>query len=69
MYSLRANKELTTSWIKYSATISGIDINATNATKFRQGTKYVRLVMIRNSNSNNTGTVTTSFTNISIKKV
>ena len=69
MYSLRAYKELTTSWTKYSATISGIDINATNATKFRQGTKYVRLVMIRNSNSNNTGTVTTSFTNISIKKV
>lgn len=69
MYCLLSNKPMTTSWEQYSATISGYQTNNLTPTKFRQGTKYVRLLIIRNTNSSNTSNVTSSFTNISIKKV
>ncbi|MBO4936995.1 MAG: hypothetical protein J6C90_01580 [Clostridia bacterium] len=62
---------MTTSWKQYSATISGYRTTEVvwDNTKFRQGTKYVRIFVIKNANSSNTSNVTTSFTNFSIKEV
>ncbi|MFQ6773462.1 MAG: hypothetical protein ACLRFG_03220 [Clostridia bacterium] len=68
MYCLLSNKPMTTSWKQYSATISGYQINSIKDTQFRQGTKYVRLLINRIVN-NSTDIITTSLTNISIKEV